>query len=102
MNTAAAVPEGNLLTRSDTMLGICQGFAEDLGFNPDFLRIALGVLLIWKPWVALGAYGVLGVVVLASRLLFPARGLKVVQEASEVRELQEVGANDQRELAEAA
>ena len=68
---AAAKP--NLMIRSDTMLGICQGLGDDFGFNPDFLRVALGVVLVWKPWLAIGAYLAIGVVVLASRLLFPSK-----------------------------
>jgi phage shock protein C len=64
---------GNLFTRSDTMLGICQGLGEDLGFNPNYLRVALGISLVWKPELTIGIYLALGLVVLASRLLFPKR-----------------------------
>ncbi|MBB5716384.1 PspC domain-containing protein [Sphingomonas aerophila] len=60
----------NPFTRSDTMVGICQSIADDFGFNPLYLRVlfafGLFVSLKWSVLVYLG----LGVVVLASRLLF--------------------------------
>ena len=63
----------NMLTRNDTMLGICQSLGDDFGFNPDFLRVALGIVLIWQPILAIAAYLAIGIVVLAARLLFPNR-----------------------------
>jgi phage shock protein PspC (stress-responsive transcriptional regulator) len=60
-----------LIARDDTMLGICQGIAEDFGFDPVWLRVALSVSLFWSPALAFAAYGALGGVVLLSRLLFP-------------------------------
>ncbi len=61
----------NLVARDDTMLGICQALAEDFGFNPLYLRIALSVPLLWSPTLAVGAYAAMGVLVLFSRLVFP-------------------------------
>ncbi|OHT19223.1 MULTISPECIES: hypothetical protein [Edaphosphingomonas] len=63
----------SLFRRPDTMLGICEALGEDLGFNPIVLRIALGSLVLWNPKIAIGAYLALGVLVLLSRLIFPAR-----------------------------
>ena len=63
--------QGNLLTRDDTILGVCQGLGEDLGFNPLWLRIAFAVLLYLNPVAAIGGYFALGVIVLATRLLIP-------------------------------
>ena len=57
--------------RSHTILGVCEGLGEDLGFNPIFLRIPLAAAVIWSPMIAFGAYFGLGAIVLASRLLFP-------------------------------
>jgi phage shock protein PspC (stress-responsive transcriptional regulator) len=57
--------------RSHTILGVCEGLGEDFGFNPVFLRIPLAASVIWSPMIAIGAYFALGLVVLASRLLFP-------------------------------
>ena len=64
--------QGNLLTRDDTFFGICQGLGEDLGFNPNLLRVAFAVLLYLNPVGAIAGYFGLGVIVLASRLIAPA------------------------------
>ena len=61
--------DSNLLTRDDTILGVCQALGDDFGFNPLFLRIAFSLPLIWNPVVAVGAYLALGVAVMVSRLL---------------------------------
>ena len=55
--------------RNDNLLGICHAIGEDFGFNPFWLRLALAVGIIVKPEIVLGAYAVLGISVLASRLL---------------------------------
>jgi phage shock protein PspC (stress-responsive transcriptional regulator) len=59
----------NLLTRNDTLLGICQGLGEDFGFNPLWLRIVFATGLLWNPTVMVAGYLGLGVLVLASRLI---------------------------------
>lgn len=61
----------SLLTRSDTILGACEGIGEDFGFNPLYLRVALAVGLLINPWAAIGAYAVLAVAVAVSRWLVP-------------------------------
>ena len=83
--------------RAHTILGVCEAIGEDFGFNPNYLRIPLAASVLYSPmWAAIG-YFALGVVVLASRLVFPTRKATVVTEASEV-----VPANEQRELKKAA
>jgi hypothetical protein len=67
MHTATPSP----LARDDTLLGICHSLGEDLGFNPLWLRIALGASLLWNPSAVLAVYAGLGVLVLFSRLAFP-------------------------------
>ena len=62
----------SLFMRDDTFLGVCEALGEDLGFHPNYLRATLGVLLLWNPVVIIGTYLGLGVVVLLSRLVFPA------------------------------
>ena len=57
--------------RSHTILGVCEGLAEDFGFNPIFLRVPLAALVLWSPLMAVGVYFGIGALVLASRLLFP-------------------------------
>ncbi|MEA3036419.1 MAG: hypothetical protein QOH04_2191 [Sphingomonadales bacterium] len=63
----------NLLLRDDTMLGVCQGLGEDFGFNPIWLRMAFGALLLINPIAVVGTYLGLGLLVATSRLVFPAR-----------------------------
>lgn len=62
----------SLLNRSDTLLGVCEGIGQDLGFNPLWLRLALTAMLFLYPLWALGLYAALGATVAASRWLFPA------------------------------
>jgi phage shock protein PspC (stress-responsive transcriptional regulator) len=62
----------NLLTRDDTILGICQGLGVDLGFNPLWLRLAFGIGVLVSPTAVIGTYLGLGVIVLLARLIFPA------------------------------
>lgn len=69
----------NLFTRPDTFLGTCQAVGDDLGFNADWLRVAIALPLLWMPLWSLGAYAALTLVVLASRLLFPVREAAAVE-----------------------
>lgn len=57
--------------RSHTILGVCEAIAEDFGFNPIFLRIPFAASVLWSPMWAIVAYLGVGLVVLASRLLYP-------------------------------
>ncbi len=66
-------PQPSLIARDDTLLGVCAGLGEDLGFNPTYLRVALAVLLFWNPLAVIGAYLAAGAVVLATRFLVPDR-----------------------------
>lgn len=82
--------------RSHTILGVCEAVGEDFGFSPIFLRVPFAAAVLWSPMYAVGAYLALGLVVLASRLLFPAVKAKV----GAARETSV--ANQQIELARAA
>ena len=84
--------------RNHTILGVCEGLGEDFGFNPIFLRIPLAAMVIVNPLWAFGAYFALGVIVLVSRLLFPAPKAK----SAAVGEQHAAAANEQDELARAA
>ena len=78
--------------RSHNILGVCEGIGEDFGFNPIWLRVPFAASVLFSPMIAIGAYFGLGVVVLASRLLFPkAKAAKAVE--AEVTS-QAVPAND--------
>jgi phage shock protein C len=63
--------QSNTLFREDTMLGVCEALGQDFGFNPIFLRIGLGVSLLWNPVAVIGVYLGLGVIVALSRLAVP-------------------------------
>ena len=81
--------------RSHTILGVCEAIGEDFGFNPVLLRIPFAASVIYSPMLAVGAYLGLGLIVLASRLLFPrAKPAEAVTE--------QAPANEQHEYAEAA
>lgn len=67
MQTALPFP----LARDDTLLGVCQALGEDFGFNPFYLRLALGVALIWNPVLVVGGYLAAAVVVAVIRLVVP-------------------------------
>ena len=64
--------------RSQTLLGVCEAIGEDFGFNANYLRVPLGAIVVSNIWAAVGAYLALGLVVLASRLLFPVRKAALV------------------------
>jgi phage shock protein PspC (stress-responsive transcriptional regulator) len=85
--------------RSHTILGVCEAIGEDFGFNPTFLRVPFAAIVLYSPMMAIGAYLALGVVVLASRLLFPKAKAQAIVESSG----KAPAANEQqRELARAA
>jgi hypothetical protein len=63
--------EAHESSEPDKLFGVCQAAGEDLGINPFFLRIGLVGLLFFGPAPALGAYVGLGLLVGASRILFP-------------------------------
>lgn len=62
-----------LSTSKDNLLGICHALGEDFGFNPLWLRLALGAAFVVQPVGVVIAYLALGLAVLASRLAFPSR-----------------------------
>lgn len=64
----------------DNLLGICNALGEDFGFNPLWLRLALGAIFVIQPIGVVVTYLALGLVVLVSRLAFPSRGAVAVQQ----------------------
>ena len=83
MSTAAPITESTtaLPLRSYTILGVCEAIGEDFGINPLFLRVPLAAIVVVSVQWAVIAYLALGVVVLASRLLFPRPKLAAVNDA---------------------
>ena len=59
--------------RSDTILGVCEAIGQDFGFHANWLRVALGSVVVWNPWAAFGLYLGLGLIVGLSRLVAPSR-----------------------------
>jgi phage shock protein C len=59
------------LSRDDTLLGVCQALGEDFGFNPFYLRAALGVLLIVQPVAVILGYLGAAVAIALLRLIVP-------------------------------
>lgn len=57
--------------RSDTFLGVCEAIGQDFGFNPNYLRVPFGALLLWNPVIVLSVYFGLGCVIAATRWFFP-------------------------------
>lgn len=59
------------LGREDTFFGICEAIGQDSGINANLLRIALGVGVLFAPVMVIATYVVLGLAVVASRMIFP-------------------------------
>lgn len=53
------------------LLGVCAAIGADFGFNPLWLRIGFAVALLFNLEIVLATYAGLGVLALASRLIFP-------------------------------
>jgi hypothetical protein len=86
--------------RPDTFFGVCEAIGEDLGFNANFLRIPLGMLLLWNPVAIVGCYFGLGLVVAATRWFFPAERKNVVQAKPEPGESKAVASAEEQESEE--
>jgi phage shock protein PspC (stress-responsive transcriptional regulator) len=61
----------NVFARDDTFFGVCQALGEDLGFNPNYLRIGFALPLLYAPVATLAVYAALAVVVLLLRVIVP-------------------------------
>jgi len=69
----------DVLNRHDTFLGICEAIGQDFGFHPDWLRALLSLALLFSPSLVVGLYLSFGLLVAASRWLFPPRAAEAVQ-----------------------
>ena len=67
------VTNRNTFNRPDTLFGICEALGQDFGVNPLWIRLAFVPAIFFAPVAALFAYIGLGVIVLASRLVFPTK-----------------------------
>ncbi|HEV2599039.1 PspC domain-containing protein [Sphingopyxis sp.] len=92
----------NLFRRRDTFFGICEAVGQDFGFNPLWLRLAFIAPLFFFPAQTFMAYFALGLVVLASRLIFPAKTAAPAQPALNAIETEAPKTDKVEELALAA
>ena len=94
----------NPLLRADTLFGVCQALADDLGINPLWLRIPLASAILFTPTGAIATYFGLGLLVLVSRMLFPPKPVAVDEAVTQPVLVSEnaPAKQDTRELAEAA
>lgn len=97
IQTPAPDREPPLPLRGDTILGVCEAIGQDLGFNPNWLRIPFAALILWNPVVIVGLYLGLGCVVAAARWYFPAEQKQQVAQPSAVAKT-EAGAGEGEEL----
>ena len=61
----------SLIARPHTVLGVCEGLGEDLGFNPIYLRIAIAAGIFFAPVAVVLTYLALGGVVAFARWAYP-------------------------------
>ena len=79
------VPETTALPlRAHTIFGVCEAIGEDFGISPMWLRVPLAASVLISPIYSVAAYCALGLVVLATRLVFPARRRLVTTAAAPV------------------
>lgn len=64
-------PKPTLLTRDDTILGVCEALGRDFGFNPFFLRVPLAAALLWNPAIIIGGYLAAALVIGMIRIALP-------------------------------
>ena len=57
--------------RAEPIFGVCEALGDDFGINPHWLRAALIPLLVWQSLWTLAGYALLGLIVLAARLILP-------------------------------
>lgn len=92
----------NLFTRDDTFLGVCEAIGEDCGFHPNYLRVALGTLVLWNPAIAVGLYLGAGVLVFLSRWWMPSRPAHAAEPVGASAAIEPIADNDRVPLAIAA
>ena len=93
-----------VFARHDTFFGVCEALGQDLGFNPNYLRIAFAVAILPAPIAVISVYVALGVLVALSRWLFPVhRGSEQAAEVPTTAQPARLeGYNDQAEMSLAA
>ena len=80
---ASREPQPALPFRGDTMLGVCEGIGQDLGFNPIYLRLVFASLFYFAPAMVIGSYLALGAGLALARWLYPVPAAPVAQAAAD-------------------
>ena len=70
--------------RSDTFLGVCEGLGEEFGFNPNWARVSLAVMLFFHPVAVIVGYLATGVVLAAARWFLPAARVERADASTDV------------------
>ncbi len=65
------VRKTSYFNRPDTMLGVCQAIGDDMGINPNWIRVAFAVAFFFYPWQAALAYVGLGALAALLRKVWP-------------------------------
>lgn len=68
---ASASTQPSLIRRQHTVLGVCEGLGEDLGFNPVILRILFAGGVYFAPLAVIGTYFFLGAALAVARWAYP-------------------------------
>ncbi|HEX8363740.1 MAG TPA: hypothetical protein VF603_00475 [Allosphingosinicella sp.] len=63
--------DGNLFTRDDTFLGVCEALGEDFRISPLLLRLGMTGFLFFNPIAAIASYLGAGILVALSRWIAP-------------------------------
>ena len=87
----------SLIRRQHTVLGVCEGIGEDLGFNPVILRILFAGGVYFAPVAVIGTYFFLGAALALARWAYPVPTSSTVQPSQST-----AGANDAEEMKIAA
>ena len=68
--------------RGDTILGVCEGIGQDLGFSPLYLRLVFASLFYFDPLMVAGSYLALGTGLALARWLYPVAAAPVAPAAA--------------------
>jgi phage shock protein PspC (stress-responsive transcriptional regulator) len=63
--------DGNLFTRDDTFLGVCEAIGEDFRISPLLLRLGMTAFLFFNPLAAVATYLGAGILIALSRWIAP-------------------------------
>lgn len=85
--------------RAEPIFGVCEALGDDFGINPHWIRAALIPFLVWQPAWTTGGYALLGLIVLATRLLVPDSRESATPVALDVAMANDADHLEQRKLA---